>query len=48
MAVCVAVLYRARRHCQREVASWLALMILVGVAVMWHYYAQAWEDRAPA
>ncbi len=44
VAVCVALLYRARRHWQGEVASWLALSILVGVSVLWHYYAEAWDD----
>lgn len=39
--VCVALLYKARHHLQGEIASWLAVSILVGVSVMWHYYAEA-------
>jgi hypothetical protein len=44
VAVCVALLYSARRHWQGEVASWLALTILVGVSILWHYYAEALDD----
>lgn len=41
---CVLLLFRVRHHVQGEIASWLALFILVGVSVMWHYYAQASDD----
>ncbi|MCZ6834227.1 MAG: DUF5658 family protein [Planctomycetota bacterium] len=41
VVVCVMLLYRVRKHVQGEIASWLALMILVGVSFMWHYYMQA-------
>lgn len=47
VAVCVMLLYRARKHVQGEVAAWLALMILVGVSIMWHFYmeASAFDDN---
>jgi len=45
VAVCVVLLHRARRHVQGEIASWLALVILVGVSVMWHCYMQ--ESESP-
>lgn len=41
VAVCVMLLYRVRNHRQGELAAWLALVILVGVSVMWHYYSEA-------
>ena len=41
VAACVMLLYRARKHVQGEIASWLALMILVGVSIMWHFYMEA-------
>jgi len=45
VAVCVLLLHRARRHIQGEVASWLALVILVGVSIMWHCYMR--ESESP-
>ena len=41
VAVCIMLLYRARRHVQGEIASWVALGILVGVSVLWHLYTEA-------
>lgn len=44
VAVCVMLLYRARRHVQGEIASWLGLIILVGVSVLWYLYTDAYTD----
>ena len=40
LAVCVALLYRARRHVIGEMACWLALAILAGLSVVWDSYTK--------
>lgn len=44
VAVCVTLLYSTRQDMRGEIASWLALVILVGVLVMWHFYTQATDN----
>ena len=44
IAVCVTLLFCTRRDIRAEIASWLALVILIGVLVMWHFYSQATEN----
>ncbi len=44
VAVCATLLYCTRRDIRGEIASWLALVILVGVLVMWHFYTQATDN----
>ena len=38
--VCVALLYKVRRHFQAELAAWCALGILACMSVMWFSYSQ--------
>ena len=38
--VCLALLYRLRHSLQSEIASWLGLMILVGLSVYWGHYSR--------
>lgn len=44
IAVCVTLLFCTRRDIRGEIASWLALVILIGVLVMWFFYSQATEN----
>ena len=44
IAVCVTLLYCSRLDIRGEIASWLAMVILVWVLVMWHFYTQATEN----
>ena len=44
VAVCTTLLYSARRDIRGEIASWLALAILAGVLVMWHFYSQEMDN----
>ncbi len=44
VAVCATLLYCTRRDIRGEIASWLALVILVGVLVMWHFYTQTTDN----
>ena len=39
VGVCVALLYRLRRHTAGEVAAWCALGILAAMSVLWHVYS---------
>jgi hypothetical protein len=47
LTVCVAVLFRLRRHMAGEVAAWTAVGVLTVMSVMWHHYA-AHFDQADA
>jgi len=40
VAVCIALLYRLRRHREGEVAAWCAVTILTGLSLMWHTYSE--------
>ncbi len=44
VAVCATLLYYTRQDIRGEIASWLALVILVGVLVMWHFYTQTTDN----
>jgi len=46
VAVCVTLLFRARRHLAAEIAAWCALGILTVLSVMWSNYANHFEDNA--
>lgn len=44
VVVCATLLYSTRRDIRGEIASWMAVVILVGVLVMWHFYTQATDN----
>jgi hypothetical protein len=44
--VCVSLLMKARRHLVAEIAAWCAVGILTVLSVMWHNYANHFEDHA--
>jgi hypothetical protein len=45
VSVCVALLYRLRRHAEGEIAAWLAVGILTGMSIMWHCYTEGMDRR---
>ena len=42
--ICVALIFKVRRHLAGEVAAWCALGILTVMAVMWGQYSQQFDD----
>jgi hypothetical protein len=40
VGTCVTLLYHLRRHLAGEIASWCAIGILVGMALLWHAYTE--------
>jgi uncharacterized Tic20 family protein len=44
VGVCIALLYRLRRHRECEIAAWCAVGILVGMSIMWHSYSREMES----
>ena len=44
VSVCVALLYRLRRHASGEIAAWCAVGILAIMSVMWHSYSTHFDD----
>lgn len=40
VAICVAVLYRLRRHHLGELGAWLSVLILGGMCLVWHDYTE--------
>jgi hypothetical protein len=40
VGVSLSVLFCLRRHIQAEIAAWLGVLILSGVALMWHSYTE--------
>ena len=46
VTICVALLFRLRKHAASEIAAWCAVAILAGMSVMWHNYSA--EVECPA
>jgi len=44
VGVCIALLYRLRRHRECEIAAWCAVGILVAMSLMWHSYSREIES----
>lgn len=44
LGVCVALLYKVRRHVEGECAAWLAVGILTLMSFHWHNYARHLEN----
>lgn len=39
--ICVSLLFKLRRHVEGEIAAWCAVLVLVGMAMMWHSYTRS-------
>jgi len=46
VGICVSVLYRFRRCATGEIASWIGVLILAGMALLWSCYSSALESPA--
>jgi hypothetical protein len=44
VTVCVALLFKLRKHAVSEAAAWCAVAILAGMSIMWHSYAAEVND----
>ena len=39
--ICVSLLFKLRRHVEGEIAAWCAVLVLAGMALMWHSYSRS-------
>ncbi len=45
VGVCVALLYRLRRHVQAEIGAWCAVALLAFMSVNWYGYVRLLDDN---
>ena len=44
VGICVALLFRLRKHAVSEAAAWCAVAILAAMSVMWHHYSATMDE----